>query len=70
MGSGGLASGQDALAFLDAGAAAVAVGTAAFREPLLARRVREELGALLGARARRPGRAESKERPAQHSTAG
>jgi dihydroorotate dehydrogenase (NAD+) catalytic subunit len=69
VGSGGVGSGQDALAFLDAGASAVAVGTAAFREPLLARRVREELAGLLAAGAGRPSRAESRARSAQPSTA-
>ncbi len=66
VGSGGVASGQDALAFLDAGAAAVAVGTAAFREPLLARRVREELAALLARRSK----AESHRLDRQPSTTG
>jgi dihydroorotate dehydrogenase (NAD+) catalytic subunit len=47
VGVGGIASGWDALEFLAAGAAAVQVGSAAFREPLLARRVREELTTLL-----------------------
>ena len=41
VGVGGIASGWDALEFLAAGASAVQVGSAAFREPLLARRVRE-----------------------------
>jgi dihydroorotate dehydrogenase (NAD+) catalytic subunit len=47
VGVGGIASGWDALEFLAAGACAVQVGSAAFREPLLARRVREELATLL-----------------------
>jgi dihydroorotate dehydrogenase (NAD+) catalytic subunit len=47
VGVGGIASGRDALEFLAAGACAVQVGSAAFREPLLARRVREELATLL-----------------------
>ena len=38
VGVGGIASGWDALEFLAAGASAVQVGSAAFREPLLARR--------------------------------
>jgi dihydroorotate dehydrogenase (NAD+) catalytic subunit len=50
VGVGGIASGWDALEFLAAGASAVQVGSAAFREPLLARRVREELVSLLDAR--------------------
>ncbi len=47
VGVGGIAGGRDALEFLVAGASAVQVGSAAFREPLLARRVREELATLL-----------------------
>jgi dihydroorotate dehydrogenase len=47
VGVGGIASGWDALEFLAAGAAAVQVGSAAFREPLLARRVLDELATLL-----------------------
>jgi dihydroorotate dehydrogenase (NAD+) catalytic subunit len=47
VGVGGIASGWDALEFLVAGASAVQVGSAAFREPLLARRVRDELATLL-----------------------
>jgi dihydroorotate dehydrogenase (NAD+) catalytic subunit len=47
VGVGGIASGWDALEYLAAGACAVQVGSAAFREPLLARRVREELATLL-----------------------
>ena len=47
VGVGGIASGGDALDFIAAGASAVQVGSAAFREPLLARRVRDELAGLL-----------------------
>jgi dihydroorotate dehydrogenase (NAD+) catalytic subunit len=47
VGVGGIASGGDAFEFLVAGASAVQVGSAAFREPLLARRVRDELATLL-----------------------
>jgi dihydroorotate dehydrogenase (NAD+) catalytic subunit len=47
IGMGGIESGADALAFLAAGATAVAVGTANFRDPLAANRVREELEAAL-----------------------
>jgi dihydroorotate dehydrogenase (NAD+) catalytic subunit len=47
VGMGGIASGADALAFLAAGASAVAVGTASFRDPLAATRVRDELGGEL-----------------------
>ena len=50
VGVGGIASGWDALEFLAAGASAVQVGSAAFREPLLARRVRDELATLLAER--------------------
>jgi dihydroorotate dehydrogenase (NAD+) catalytic subunit len=47
VGVGGIASGWDALEYLIAGATAVQVGSAAFREPLLAGRVRSELATLL-----------------------
>jgi dihydroorotate dehydrogenase (NAD+) catalytic subunit len=47
IGMGGIESGTDALAFLAAGAAAVAVGTANFRDPLAGSRVRTELEAEL-----------------------
>jgi dihydroorotate dehydrogenase (NAD+) catalytic subunit len=47
IGMGGIESGADALAFLAAGAAAVAVGTANFRDPLAGARVRAELEAAL-----------------------
>jgi dihydroorotate dehydrogenase (NAD+) catalytic subunit len=50
VGVGGIASGWDALEYLAAGASAVQVGSAAFREPLLARRVRDELATLLARR--------------------
>jgi dihydroorotate dehydrogenase (NAD+) catalytic subunit len=43
IGMGGVQSGVDALALMAAGATAVAVGTASFRDPLAGRRVREEL---------------------------
>jgi dihydroorotate dehydrogenase (NAD+) catalytic subunit len=43
MGMGGIESGAHALAFLAAGATAVAVGTASFRDPLAGERVRSEL---------------------------
>ncbi|HMC06150.1 MAG TPA: dihydroorotate dehydrogenase [Solirubrobacterales bacterium] len=43
IGMGGIESGADALAFLAAGAAAIAVGTANFRDPLAAKRIRIEL---------------------------
>jgi dihydroorotate dehydrogenase (NAD+) catalytic subunit len=47
VGMGGIGSGSDALAFLAAGATAVAVGTASFRDPLAAERVRVELATEL-----------------------
>jgi dihydroorotate dehydrogenase (NAD+) catalytic subunit len=47
IGMGGIESGADALSFLAAGASAVAVGTASFRDPLAGSRVREELEAAL-----------------------
>ena len=50
VGVGGIASGWDALEFMAAGASAVQVGSAAFREPLLACRVRDELATLLAER--------------------
>jgi dihydroorotate dehydrogenase (NAD+) catalytic subunit len=50
IGMGGIESGGDALDFLAAGAAAVAVGTANFRDPLAGVRVRDELEAALSAR--------------------
>jgi dihydroorotate dehydrogenase (NAD+) catalytic subunit len=43
IGMGGIESGADALAFIAAGATAVAVGTANFRDPLAGARVRDEL---------------------------
>jgi len=49
IGMGGIESGADALAFLTAGATAVAVGTASFRDPLAASRIRAELVAELEA---------------------
>ncbi|MHB1390788.1 MAG: dihydroorotate dehydrogenase [Thermoleophilia bacterium] len=47
IGMGGITTSQDVLEFLAAGAAAVAVGTASFREPLLAARLVAELSALM-----------------------
>src|ERR687898_547166 len=47
VGMGGIESGGDALAMIAAGATAVAVGTASFRDPLAGERVRIELGAEL-----------------------
>jgi dihydroorotate dehydrogenase (NAD+) catalytic subunit len=47
IGMGGIESGADALAFIAAGAAAVAVGTANFRDALAGSRVRAELAAEL-----------------------
>jgi dihydroorotate dehydrogenase (NAD+) catalytic subunit len=47
IGMGGIESGDDALAFIALGAVAVAVGTASFRDPLAAERVRLELAAEL-----------------------
>jgi dihydroorotate dehydrogenase (NAD+) catalytic subunit len=48
VGMGGIETGRDALAMIAAGATAVAVGTASFRDPLAGERVRIELGAELG----------------------
>jgi dihydroorotate dehydrogenase (NAD+) catalytic subunit len=50
IGMGGIESGRDAIEFIAAGAAAIAVGTANFRDPLAAERVRVELAAELDAR--------------------
>jgi dihydroorotate dehydrogenase (NAD+) catalytic subunit len=47
IGMGGIESGSDALDFIAAGATAVAVGTANFRDPLAATRVRSELAGAL-----------------------
>jgi dihydroorotate dehydrogenase (NAD+) catalytic subunit len=49
IGMGGIESGADALAFLAAGATAIAVGTANFRDPLAAKRIGMELEAALPA---------------------
>ena len=50
IGMGGVETGADAADFLAAGAAAVAVGTANFRDPMAAGRVRKELEGELSAR--------------------
>ena len=50
IGMGGIESGADALAFLALGARAVAVGTASFRDPLAAARIRVELSQELSRR--------------------
>ena len=50
IGMGGIESGQDALEFIAVGSTAVAVGTASFRDPLAAERVRGELEEALAAR--------------------
>jgi dihydroorotate dehydrogenase (NAD+) catalytic subunit len=50
IGMGGIETGADALSFIDAGATAVAVGTASFRDPLAGARVRAELAASLSGR--------------------
>jgi dihydroorotate dehydrogenase (NAD+) catalytic subunit len=49
IGMGGIESGTDALAFLAAGATAIAVGTANFLDPLAGNRIREELQKMLDA---------------------
>jgi dihydroorotate dehydrogenase (NAD+) catalytic subunit len=43
IGMGGVESGSDALAFMAAGASVVAVGTASFRDPAAAHRIRREM---------------------------
>ena len=50
VGMGGIESGRDALEFMTAGARAVAVGTASFRDPMAADRIRSELEAELSRR--------------------
>ena len=50
IGMGGIESGADALAMLNLGAAAVAVGTASFRDPLAAARIHAELAEDLSTR--------------------
>jgi dihydroorotate dehydrogenase (NAD+) catalytic subunit len=50
IGMGGIETGSDALALIDAGATAVAVGTASFRDPTAGARVRDELAGALAAR--------------------
>ncbi len=47
IGMGGIETGADALGFLVAGAAAIAVGTASFRDPAAGNRIRAELEAAL-----------------------
>jgi dihydroorotate dehydrogenase (NAD+) catalytic subunit len=47
---GGVVCGRDAFDLLDAGATAVQVGTALFRDPRSIARVRAELAELAGAR--------------------
>jgi len=47
IGMGGVETGADALAFIDAGALAVAIGTATFRDPAASARIRRELEAEL-----------------------
>ena len=50
IGMGGIETGADALGFLARGARAVAVGTASFRDPAAAERIRAELAAELAER--------------------
>jgi dihydroorotate dehydrogenase (NAD+) catalytic subunit len=50
IGMGGISSGADAIEFLAAGATAIAVGTANFRDPMAAERVVSELADELLAR--------------------
>ncbi len=51
IGMGGVGEGADALEMIDAGAAAVAVGTENFRDPLAGLRIAAELSELLATRA-------------------
>ena len=58
IGMGGIETGADALAMMAAGADVVAVGTASFRDPLAADRIRSELAVELSRRGlERPPRA-------------
>jgi dihydroorotate dehydrogenase (NAD+) catalytic subunit len=50
IGMGGIESGVHALDFLAAGASAIAIGTASFRDPLAAERIRAELAEELAGR--------------------
>jgi dihydroorotate dehydrogenase (NAD+) catalytic subunit len=50
IGMGGIESGADAAAFMAAGAALVAVGTASFRDPMAAMRIRSEMAEELSSR--------------------
>jgi len=68
IGMGGIESGADALGFLAAGASAVAVGTATFREPMAAERIRSEL-ALARAPATASGRDSRPEKAPDGTTA-
>jgi dihydroorotate dehydrogenase (NAD+) catalytic subunit len=54
VGMGGIASGRDGRDFLDAGAAAIAVGTESFRDPAAGSRIARELAALTPATAAEP----------------
>ena len=50
LGMGGIATGQDALQFIAAGASAISVGTMTFHDPSAPLRVQKELLALLDER--------------------
>jgi len=73
MGIGGISSLEDVLEFLEAGASAVQVGTANFKEPGIAGRIVEELSAYCAARhvtaASLVGRAHAGNPPARESGA-
>jgi dihydroorotate dehydrogenase (NAD+) catalytic subunit len=73
MGIGGIASLDDVLEFLAAGATAVQVGTANFKEPGISGRLIDELGAYCAARgvsaASLVGRAHPESSPARESGA-
>ncbi len=51
VGMGGVEHGSHVASLLSAGATAVAVGTASFRDPLAAERIRSELASLVSAEA-------------------
>ena len=62
IGMGGVCEGADALEFLAAGAAVVAVGTENFRDPLAGRRVARELAELLAGAACRTSASDTRPR--------
>jgi dihydroorotate dehydrogenase (NAD+) catalytic subunit len=68
IGMGGIESGADALAFMVAGATAIAVGTANFRDPLAGSRIRAELAEGLATAPPMPGSGIGRSRTPSTST--